>query len=383
MTRIFIILALMAVCAGVGAAQGAMTVGEEVKYQCFCFGQEWVKATVERTGGGKVKIRFGNLDNQVVTLPENSPLIRRQPRPEDPQAVSLRAAFAQQVGATYRQTVQKFAPYYDSQYVAEAGSGPLRPEEWQKAMADLTALDGLCRGQYRGVTDFTDPTYARPGSVDYRFGTWCDIAAKRNELEPKVRAAVVRSVINLGYTEENLNFGFNEPDNPVRMETQRLIWERDKWRAEKFAWLKPKYAEYKISVVPADATAAAEKRADELKEIVLRDAPNRSYKQPPWHDAAIEAFMKGKFAAEYPGAQVLKIGLDYKTWVKRQSLTYVASDDIFNYYKVNYNSYKRGTALLKIPGRPLCQMQDWVVGQSGKALVAVAVGGSGTFMRCE
>jgi hypothetical protein len=93
--------------------------------------------------------------------------------------------------------------------------------------------------------------------------------------------------------------------------------------------------------------------------------------------------MKAQFVREYPGAQVLKIGSDYATWVQRKSLSYVASDERFRYYKVDYNSYKRGTALLKIPGRPLCQTQDWVVGRSAKGLVAVAVGGSGTFMRCE
>jgi len=39
--------------------------------------------------------------------------------------------------------------------------------------------------------------------------------------------------------------------------------------------------------------------------------------------------------------------------------------------------------LIKMPGRPFCQMQDFVVGQSGKGLVDAGIGGSGTFMRCE
>ena len=80
---------------------------------------------------------------------------------------------------------------------------------------------------------------------------------------------------------------------------------------------------------------------------------------------------------------MLRIGLDYNTWVQRKSLTYVDSDEIFKYYKVNYNSYKRGSVLLKIPGRPFCQMQEWVVGKGGAGLVAAGMGGSGTFMRCE
>jgi hypothetical protein len=330
--------------------------------------------------GSNARIRFGNLDNQVVTLPVNSPLIRRQAKPEDPQVTSLRTSFAEQVAPRYRKTVEQWAHFYDPQFLP--AGGPVRPPEWQKATSDLAELDTLCRGQYRGVTDFVGETYIRAGSIDYRFGTWCDIASKRAQIEPRARSMMAKQLVNLGYTDENLNFGFNEPDNPLRMETQRLIWDRPRWRAEKIAWLKPKYAEYGASV-PPDAFDVVEKRADELKAITERDAPGRSFKQPPYHDPSIEAFMRSKFAAEYPGSQVLKIGLDYRTWVKRQSLTYVASDEIFNYYKVNYNTYKRGWVLLKMPNRPFCQAQEWVVGQGASGLVAVAVGGSGTFMRCE
>lgn len=381
MSRILRVLFFAIVFSVTIFGQDRIVVGEVVRYRCMCLGQEWINATVLSISGGNVRIRYGNLDNQVVTLPENSPLIQRKPKPEDPNTVALRLSFANNAAPKYTNSVRQFSVWYDPQY-KETPGGPLRPSEWQKTMNDLAELDTACRTQYRGVTNFTDPTYARPGSVDYRFAVWCEIAAKRKEIEPIARAGIVRQVINLGYTDENLNFGFNEPDNPVRTETQQLIWERDKWREEKIKWLKPKYAEYSTPV-PPDATAAAEKRADELKAIVMRDAPGRSFKQPPWRDAAVESFAKAKFASLYPGSQVLKIGLDYKTWVKRESRTLVDSDEYFNYYKVSYNSYKRGSVLIKIPNRPFCQMQEFVIGQSGKGLVAVGIGGSGTFMRCE
>lgn len=359
-------------------AMFSQKVGDEVKYQCFCFGQEWVTARIEQVSGNNVRVRFGNMDNQVVTLPINSPKLRAATKEFRPDSVGQ--AFAAEARPRYIRFVQQFAGAYDPQFTPQA-TAPLRPAEWQESMTALAALDAECKTRWRGVADWTG-TYVRPGDIDYRFARWCDLASRRNELEPRLRITVVKSVVNLGYTDENLNFGFNEPENPVRWETQKLIWDRDKWRAEKFAELKPRYGEYGVGV-PPDATAAAEKRADQLKEMVLRDAPNRSYKQPPYRDASVEAVIKSQFAKEYPGVQVLKIGLDYKTWVKRESLTYVASDEIFRYYKVNYNSYKRGTALLKVAGRPLCQMQDWVAGLSGGRVVPVAVGGSGTFMRCE
>lgn len=365
--------------------QGQPRVGDEVRYQCFCFGQEWVRATVEAVSGGNVRIRYGNMDNQVVTLPMNSPKLRlpgvsgnaaAQTRPPD----NVQQAFAAEAAPKYRRVVTMFAHFHDPQY--NYGGGPARPEEWKAAMDQLAALDTECQSRYRGVRDFQGITYIKPGDVDYRFAVWCEIAAKRSQIEPRGRSLMAKQMVNMGYTDENLNFGFNEPDNPVRMETQELIWNRAKWRTEKLAWLKPKYAEHGAQV-PTDVFDAVEKRADELKAKVLSGAPNRSYKQPPYRDAAVESVVKGALAKEYPGVQVLKIGLDYRTWVKRQSLDYVGSDEIFRYYKVSYNSYKRGTVLLKLPNRPLCQMQDFVVGLNGSKVVPAGVGGSGTFMRCE
>lgn len=362
----------------------SVKVGDEVRYQCFCLGQEWVRATVERIDGGNVRVRFGNMDNQVVTLPINSPKLKignaaRNPLESVPPD-AIQKAFMNE-GSRFSNAVRYFAPYFDPQFT-EGGTPVPDSAQWKSTVAELAELDQLCNTRFRGLTDYNSPGYIRPGSTDYRFGVWCQIAANRVTLEKKARIGVVKTLVNLGYTEENLNFGFNEPDNPVRWETQQLIWERDKWRAEKLAWLRPKYAVYKTEV-PADATAAAEARADQLKAMVLRDAPGRSYKQPPYRDASVESVVKTALAKEYPGAQVIKIGLDYRTWVQRQSLDYVASDDLFRYYKVSYNSYKRGTVLLKIPNRPLCQMQDFVVGLSGGKVVPAGVGGSGTFMRCE
>ncbi|CAN5369553.1 hypothetical protein BH10ACI2_BH10ACI2_19340 [soil metagenome] len=357
------------------AAYSQVAVGEEVDYKCNCLGQVWVKAKVEAVRGNSVKVRFGNLDNQVATVAVDSGLIRMRPKPENPEVARIRYAF-RDAAQKYLYTVRQFGQFYDPQL--NPAGGPVRPEEWQKAMKDLAELDAVCR-QYPGVTDAPN---LQPGMMDERFSVWCKIAAARVQLEPKARAGMAKMLINMGYTEENLNFGFNEPDNPIRMETQELIWNRAKWRAEKTVWLKPKYAQYGTDV-PPDAFDGVEKRADQLRAMVERDAPNRSWKQPKYHDAAVESFVKAKFASQFPGSQVVKIGLDYTTWVERKSLTYVASDETFNYYNVSYNAYKRGSVLLKIPGRPLCQMQEWVVGRGAKGLVAAGIGGSGTFMKCD
>ncbi len=379
---------VIAVCFALGSlhsyAQNSVSVGDTVQYQCFCLGAEWVRAKVERVDGSNLRVRFGNMDNQVVTLPSNSPKLKlgnaaRNPLETVPMTAQ-QSSFNNEAGK-YMNAVRSFAHYHDSRYPTGGGSLPGK-ELWQTQMAELADLDRMCRTRYAGVTDWISPGYAREGQVEYRFGLWCAVAANRIEIEKKARVGAANSVVGMGYTIENLNFGFNEPDNPLRMEIQEMIWNRDKWRAAKFAWLKPKYAEYGITSVPANATADVERRAEELWKLAERGAPNRSYKQPPYRDAAVEAFVKNKLAARIPGVQIVKIGLDYRTWVKRASESLVASDDYFNYYKVSYNSYKRGTVLIKIPGRPYCQSQDFVVGQ-GKGLIDAGIGGSGTFMRCD
>ncbi|MEQ1605780.1 MAG: hypothetical protein ABL999_13015 [Pyrinomonadaceae bacterium] len=366
-------------------AQNTVSVGDEVRYQCFCLGAEWVRGTVERVDGGNVRLRYGNMDNQVVTLPINSPKLKIGNAAVNPlEAVPMnpmQKAFSSENGK-FQSAVQSFAHYYDANY-SEGGGGLPGSELWQRYMAELAQLDSLCRTRYQGITDWRSPGYIREGVVDYRYGVWCEIAANRVVIEKKARAGVANSVVGMGYTLENLNFGFNEPDNPLRMEVQDMIWNREKWRVAKYAWLKPKYAAYGITEVPVNATAEVEKRAEELWKLAEKGATNRSYKQPPWRDASVESYVKAKLAAKIPRVQIVKIGLDYKTWVKRASESLVASDDYFNYYKVSYNSYKRGNVLIKIPGRPFCQMQEFVVGQSGKGLVDAGIGGSGTFMRCE
>jgi len=362
-----------------------VNVGDVVQYQCFCLGSEWVRAKVEQVSGSNVRVRFGNMDNQVVTLPVNSPKLKignaaRNPLETIPMN-PMQRAFDNEA-SKYKFAVQGFAHYYDKRY-NYGGVGLPGSDPWNRALADLAELDTLCRSRYQGITDWQSPNYLREGFVEYRFGLWCEVAANRIAIEERARPEAAKASINLGYTTENLEFGFSQPGNPLRAEVQDMIWNREKWRAVKFAWLKPKFAALGVREVPANVTADAEKRADELWKLVEQGAPGRSYKQPPWRDAAVEAFVKRKLAAKMPGVQIVKIGLDYKTWVKRASHSLVASDDYFNYYKVSYNSYKRGTVLIKVPGRPFCQEQEFVVGQGGSGIVDAGIGGSGTFMRCE
>jgi hypothetical protein len=116
MKILFTGLIVIIAAAGHAPAQTAK-VGDEVRYQCFCFGQEWVKASVEAAGGGSVRVRFGNMDNQVVTLPVNSPKLRWPgANSGEFRADAMQQAFASKAAPKYRRIVEQFAHFYDSKY---------------------------------------------------------------------------------------------------------------------------------------------------------------------------------------------------------------------------------------------------------------------------
>jgi len=366
----------LVLCIGV-AGQAPLRVGDTVEYRCNCFGQEWVTAKVAAVNGGSVRVRYGNMRNQVVDLPATSDLIRRQAAAPS-QAEIQRLNQFERDADPYFQSVVKMANAYDDRYLGGGIQGT--PAEWQKILDDLAALDNLCRTRYPGITDHTAVTL-RDGDIRYRFATWCDLAAKRVEVEKKARTEFAKGQVTLTTTKDNLNFAFDHQKNRVPDETQQLMYDRAKWEQEMTAKLKPRFAQYNVEM-PADFFREVEKRADDLKALIERTAPTRAWEQPPFHDAAVEAFIRAKYAAEYKGAQILKAGLDYNTWVERKGLSYLGSDSTFRYYKVEYNYYKRGWVLMKTPNRPFCQASEWIVGKGGKGMVVVTLGGSGIFVRC-
>jgi hypothetical protein len=357
-------------------AQPPLQIGDVVEYRCNCFGQEWVDAKVEAVSGDSLSVRYGNMRNQVATGSISSGVIRMKPRKPSVAEIERWNAFHRDA-SPYYESVKKFAPFFDAQYVG--GGLPNNPAEWLKTMNDLAELDTLCRTRYPGITDQSD--YVRKELVDYRFGVWCQIAAARARLEKPAREELAKNQVTLTVTKDNLNFAFKHQKNRVPDETQLLMYDRTKWKQDMTAKLKPRFAEFQVEM-PADFFAEVEKKADELKTLIDNTAPNRAWEQPPFRDAAVEAFIKSKYAAEYRGAQVLKIGLDYNTWVERKGLSYLGSDSTFRYYKVEYNYYKRGWLLMKTPNRPYCQASEWIVGKSGKGMVAVTLGGSAIFVKC-
>jgi hypothetical protein len=376
--RVLILTVLLAVFSLGVQAQQVFHVGDAIELED---GTRWIPGVIESVNNNIAKVRIGpgKYDFINVQLPTTR-FRARGSAAKEARDVELRNAFRNET-SQYFQSVKQFAPFYDAKYIS--GGSPITPAEWQKAMNDLAELDSLCKSRYSSITDDA-PQYLRDGLVDNRFAVWCQIAARRAELEKPARTALAKNQVTLTVTKDNLEFAFNHQKNRVPDETQSLMYDRAKWKQAAIAKLGPRFGEYGVTM-PPDFFAEVEKRADELKILIDNTAPARSWEQPAFHDPAVEAFIRGRYAADpdYRGVTVLKIGLDYKVWTERKGLSYLGSDSNFRYYKVEYNYYKRGWALLKLPNRPYCQASEWVVGRGAKGMVVVSLGGSGIFMKCQ
>ena len=364
-------------------AQQTFHVGEDVEYKCSR-STGWCAGKVEAIDGNMIRVRWGNVRSQFDTVKNSPEFIRPVPKPDSPQIVAFQEAFRAEALNKYIRDLDMLAHYYDEQFLQGGGHDKLA--DWQAMNQRLGELDALCRGKYAGVTNIGlvgTGSLLLPGRIDYRYADWCKIAANRDALGLKARQA---TAIHMGSLPgaDDLKKSLEYQDNRAGDNVQMLMYEPEKWKAENSAKLKPYFANYGVEM-PQNFLDEVLTKAAELKSKIDQGAPGRSFEMSAAaaRDAAVENFIKGKWAAEYPGSQVLKTSHSYPTWVKRESLSLVGSGPGYKLYKVEYNFYKRGWVLMKMPNRPYCQAREWIVGRGAKGLVAVSTSSQGTFMKCQ
>ncbi len=358
-------------------SQQAFRKGDEVEYKCSR-SAGWCGGKVDAVDGNMVRVRWGNMRNQADTVRNTPEFIRTTPKPDSPQVVAFQEAFRSEALNKYIRDLQMLAPFYDEQFNSSGGHTTM--PAWNEMTARLGELNALCVGKYAGIGNTGTAWLLLKGKIDYRYADWCNIAARREELGKKARTWAA-SYMASSPGADGLRRALEYQDNPVGDDTQLLMYEPQKWIAQQTLAVKPHFASYGVEM-PADFFNAALQKAQQLKAVIDQGAPGRSFKQPSHKDPAVEAFIKGKFIAEYPGAQILRSGNSYPTWAKRESLSLVGSGTGYKLYKVEYNFYKRGWVLMKMLNRPYCQAREWVVGRGARGLVAVSTGSEGTFMQC-
>lgn len=178
--------------------------------------------------------------------------------------------------------------------------------------------------------------------------------------------------VNMGFTRNEIKRALDSSNNSVSDDIQLLLFEPDVWKANLAKTLK-----VSVSDFPADWQAPVREELEKLRGLVDTAGKNNSWQQPPFKRPTEEGMAKAKFIAHYAGVSVLNIGSNYKDW------------NMFkNSLGVPTNRFIRGTALLKLPKRPACQVQEWIVKQTyaggGKwsASKVDSFGGGGFFVKC-
>lgn len=370
-------------------------VGDEVDIYCrHCSGavgveDGWVKGRIESIQrNGNYKVFYANKQSTFIFVANDPDQVRR---PRDMAKVKaaneLRYAFIREAYPLYYETIRSMMMVHEMNMVdgSSKTGPPVNPKDWDKVVSDLAALDNLCKTKYAAMVNNEADANSKVKELRKLPATWCLIAANRVEYEKRGRAMAMRSRFSRLTVVEDMKAAMTNRDNRTPDEVQAVIYNRAAWKAKQVADIQPHFAALRTEV-PLDLYDDAFAKADELKAIIEKGAPTRSWTPPPYKDAAVESFVRNKFATapEFKGAKVVKIGLDYTTWKKRESHSYVGSDSKYAYYKVTYNSYKRGVALVKMPGQPFCQAREWIVGRGGGGgIVLVSLGGAGTYMKCQ
>lgn len=363
-------------CAVTGIAQ-TYKVGDKVEFQCpDCFGRSgWTPGTIEKMSGDTFQIRYGTEPRQVRT-----DIKRIFLRESDFAAKQdVRDRFFREA-SSYRESVYGLMQIYNPNL--RTGSGyylpPTTGAEWTKLKSDLTALDNLCKTKYAGMTNGKPNNDTELSQLP---ATWCEIAAKRNEYQTNAMALSVKTRYQvelrmmISDVEEAINGGYN---GFIDEDVQLLAYEREKWRAIQAPKFQKGFTDLGVAM-PADFFKEIETKADQFKAANERLAPNQTFVMPKHKDATVESFIRGRYATEQKGVQILKIGLDDATWViHRNSLGIPTSQT------------KVARLLVKVPNRPFCQEHSIAAERKYKGgsygalgVDGGKVGAEGRFVKCE
>lgn len=362
-------------------AQNSFRVGEKVEFECNCFGpSQWVNGTIEQDqGNGNFRVRFGNgrydykefVSSKFIRKPGQTANIANQN--------ALRYQFLDEA-APYRESVYSLMMIHDENLVVGNSkyTPPVRAEDWKKTLSDLAALDNLCKTKYAGMTN--DPNSPWKNDLGHLPATWCEIAARRGEYEEGARGLAMS--FQIGPIKQmylnKLNEILNDSAPVLSDDHQLLVFEPAAWRTA-FTNKTQTAQKGTGAKLPESFFKEIDAKAVEVKNFINTDAPNRAFKMPPYKDAAIETFVRGRYATGLKGVQIIKMGLDYTTWkIWKNSLD------------IPTHQTKRGRALVKVPNRPFCQEQEFVVekeytggGRYGAMKIQGKVGGAGMFMSCQ
>lgn len=288
----------------------------------------------------------------------------------------------------YLGSVRMLQQFYDPKAMDMKGTG-IDEEGRKKATIELAELDRICRTKYPNIENEKPINPAAEVLLDSRFADQCAIAREREVIlqKAKMRFLALDTEQEIESWTRDINYTAKDENGYVKAEMQTLIYDRAAWEKQTTDRIRKKYAAAG-ETMPIDSFAALYKKADELKAQIERDAATRSWTQPKYTDAALEALARRQVPIDSPGTKVLKTGMDYTTWEVRDEKSFVGSDSNYKYYKITPGAYrfKRGLALVQVPNQPFCQIRDFILTQhkagAGYGAAKASVSGTGIFVKC-
>ncbi|MGZ8845716.1 MAG: hypothetical protein ACXW3C_04550 [Pyrinomonadaceae bacterium] len=347
---------------------------------------------IESINGNSAHIKFGPgkydfVDDLLENLksPKAAELERDQQQAEQRQK-PIRAQFEDEA-RPFTGPVIILAHAYDPKFRQDASGITDKPATYEKWRTDLEALDALCQ-KYPNLTN-------RPGAdadnIRQNPADWCKLASQRTAVINKMKATVgghyagtaVQSWTN------KINSAMRDRNGSIKDELQMLLYDRAAWEQKELQNIKKTYADAGESV-PPNLFASLDEKVNELKAQIERDAPTRSWTQPPYTDAALEAMARRAYPAQSPGVKVFKTGMTFTTWKAMDDTSLVGSGTDYKLYRTTKGAYryKLGLALVKLPNQPFCQIRDFQVQQdkAGAGYTAaklhLPLGYTGIFVKC-
>lgn len=307
--------------------------------------------------------------------------LKRQQIQQDEAQTPLRNKFDEEA-YPYRATIFAIAQAYNPTFGIQGGMS-----DDAKMQKDLEDLNALCQN-YRNMTN---PPKADPRVVKDNPADWCKIAENPPAMMKKVRVWVAG--MNTKQALESLMLKLDQtmkdPDGYVKDNVQMMLYNRAEWERTELKEFTKQYAAIG-EAIPADVMKSFNEKAAELKAQIERSAPTRSWEQPQYTDAALEAMIKKAFSAEYLGAKVFKTGMTYTTWKAVDDTSLVGSGTGYKIYRTTKGAYryKLGLALVKLPNQPFCQIREFefIQNKAGAGYAATKLsrplGYTGIFVQC-
>ena len=339
--------------------------------------------------GAKVKFGPGKYDFKYFLFkdlisPQAAALARERQQQELTQK-PIRAQFEDEA-RPFTVVVRSLAHAYDPKFRQDASftDNPATYEKWRK---DLESLNAICQ-KYPTLTN-------RPGAdednISQNPADWCKLAEQRAAVINKMKATVGEQYAGTAVQSwtNKINSAMRDRNGYVKDDLQMLLYDRAAWEQKEFQNIRKQYADAGESV-PPNLFAALDEKVNELKAQIERDAPTRSWQQPPYTDAALEAMARKAYPAQNPGVKVFKTGMTFTTWKAMDDTSLVGSGSDYKLYRTTKGAYryKLGLALVKLPNQPFCQIRDFQVQQdkAGAGYTAAKLhlpfGYTGIFVKC-